>query len=162
MNQPSPHIRAIIFDFSRVILFPKDPGYQSGLNALHRSLHATDPDYEFLGHFRINTELLDMLRQIKLPMYVFTTGFVQEHRAVRSALQSVFKAVYSAEQLGVSKSEPATYRALCNKIGVAPEHALFVDDTAKNVEAARKAKLQAYRYTDNERLEQFFRKLKLT
>jgi hypothetical protein len=54
-------IKAIVFDFSRVLLFAKDPGYKDDLNPLHRKLLEQDASYPFLDYFYLNQELLHYL-----------------------------------------------------------------------------------------------------
>jgi HAD superfamily hydrolase (TIGR01549 family) len=152
--KPKPsHIKAIIFDFSRVILFPRDISYTGGLNALHKTLSSEDPSYPFFDHFRLNDDLLRSLKQIKhIPLFIFTTGYVQEVPAAKSSLDSIFKSVFSAERLGVSKSDPNTYKKLCNEIGVKPEEVLYIDDSDKNLEAAKEAGLLTHQFTTNKDL----------
>jgi HAD superfamily hydrolase (TIGR01549 family) len=161
MPSPNP-IEAIVFDFSRVILFPRDASYKASLNALHRQLLAEDPQYPFLDHFRLNTELLGCLKQITgPPLYILTSSVIQESPAVKQAIKQVFKAVYSAERLGVKKSEPSSYGRLCQELGAAPERVLFIDDSTGNIDAAKQAGLQTHRYHDNQELTAFLRASKL-
>jgi putative hydrolase of the HAD superfamily len=44
--------------------------------------------------------------------------------------------VYS-DEVGLAKPDPAIYRLTCERLGCAPEEALFVDDTQVCVEGAR-------------------------
>ena len=72
-------IRAIVFDFSRVLLFPKDSGYTGSLNERHRELSKRG-DYKLLEHFSLNEELLSYLDKIKgrYDLYVFTSETIQD------------------------------------------------------------------------------------
>jgi HAD superfamily hydrolase (TIGR01509 family) len=146
------HIQAIVFDFSRVLLFPADTGYLSGLNALHTTL-SKKPGYRFLDHFRLNTELLDHLNKIKdLPLYIFTSGYVQEAPTAQAAIERIFTAILSADKLGVDKSEPAAYKRLTMEIGADPGVVLFIDDSNANISAAKAAGLQTHHFTGNQEL----------
>ena len=49
------------------------------------------------------------------------------------------------------KPDPEIYRALCEKCNLIPEEALFVDDNAANIEAARKFGLHAIRFEGYEK-----------
>ena len=79
-------ITAIIFDFSRVLLFPKDKNYKGKLNALHREL-SKKPDYDVLENFEFNDELLSYLDKIKnkIDLYVFTTGIIQDSPKIKKS-----------------------------------------------------------------------------
>jgi putative hydrolase of the HAD superfamily len=44
--------------------------------------------------------------------------------------------VYSHEE-GVAKPDPRSYAIVCERLGVAPEHAVFVDDVPANIDGAR-------------------------
>ncbi|MBL8588756.1 MAG: HAD family phosphatase [Methylobacteriaceae bacterium] len=47
-------------------------------------------------------------------------------------------------EFGLQKPDPAIFRALCARLGVAPAEAVFVDDLAENVAGARAAGLSAH------------------
>jgi 2-haloacid dehalogenase/putative hydrolase of the HAD superfamily len=49
---------------------------------------------------------------------------------------------------GVMKPDPAIFTLTCERYGLAPAEALFVDDSARNVEAARAVGLRAHHFTD--------------
>jgi HAD superfamily hydrolase (TIGR01509 family) len=58
------------------------------------------------------------------------------------------RACVSAE-FGVRKPDPDVYRRCLGRLGVAPEAALFVDDSPANVAGACAAGLHGYDYTDS-------------
>ncbi len=72
-------IKAVVTDFSRVLLFPIDDSYIGGLNALNNKLLAENPQYSFWEYFRVNKELLDYYRELnsQVPVFVFTTETIQ-------------------------------------------------------------------------------------
>jgi len=55
--------------------------------------------------------------------------------------------VYSHEE-GVRKPEPRSYALVCERLGVAPARAVFVDDVAANVEGARAVGMQGVLFVD--------------
>lgn len=59
--------------------------------------------------------------------------------------QLVDDAVFSCD-VGVKKPDPAIFRLACERLGVEPREALFVDDQEPNVTAARATGLGAVRY----------------
>jgi FMN phosphatase YigB (HAD superfamily) len=55
---------------------------------------------------------------------------------------------YVSAEFGASKPDPDAYRSCLARLGVAPEAALFIDDSAANVAGARTAGLSGY-HADN-------------
>ena len=53
--------------------------------------------------------------------------------------------IYSCE-VGMVKPEAEIYQLCCQRLGYAPEQALFLDDKKPNVEGARRVGLEAYLY----------------
>jgi 2-haloacid dehalogenase/putative hydrolase of the HAD superfamily len=49
---------------------------------------------------------------------------------------------------GVMKPDPAIFRLTCARFGFAPGEALFVDDSDRNVEAARALGFHVHHFTD--------------
>lgn len=58
------------------------------------------------------------------------------------------KGVIASGLEGVMKPDPAIYRLTCERFGLAPGDLLFVDDSVRNVEAARAVGLHAHHFTD--------------
>jgi epoxide hydrolase-like predicted phosphatase len=57
--------------------------------------------------------------------------------------------VYSHE-VGMAKPDPRIYRLTCERLGVRPEHAVFLDDRAECVDGALQTGMRAILYEDNE------------
>jgi putative hydrolase of the HAD superfamily len=57
-------------------------------------------------------------------------------------------------ELGIAKPDPAIYIHTCERLGVAPEHTLFLDDKPENIEAAASVGLQAVLFHSVEQLRQ--------
>lgn len=55
-------------------------------------------------------------------------------------------------ELGIAKPDPAIYLHTCEKLGVQPSEALFLDDKPENVAAAQSTGLHALRFTTVEQL----------
>lgn len=70
-------ITNLLFDFSRVILFPKDEKYSGLLNDLYRKI--VSENAAFLDHYRFNNELLEFLKTLKnkFKLSIYTTDIVQ-------------------------------------------------------------------------------------
>jgi putative hydrolase of the HAD superfamily len=55
-------------------------------------------------------------------------------------------------ELGICKPDPAIYLHTCEKLRVAPQHALFLDDKPENIAAAEKVGLNAVLFDNIEQL----------
>ena len=60
----------------------------------------------------------------------------------------LFDLVVDSCEVGLRKPDPAIFRLTCDRLGVAPEAAVFLDDTRRHVEAARQFGLHAILVTD--------------
>ncbi|WP_448383324.1 HAD family hydrolase [Desulfosoma sp.] len=73
----------------------------------------------------------------------------------RWGLWHLFDVVFCSAEEGVRKPFPQAYRITLERLGVAPQRALFVDDTPENVEAARSLGMPSHCYRDPEALRAF-------
>lgn len=144
-------INTLLFDFSRVLIFPKDKAYKGDLNPLHAAL-SKNPGYNFLDHFELNTDLMDFLRGIKnkYGLYIFTSGSIQDAPEIQPEIREVFVKVYSAERIGYSKRDQASYQFIANDLHKRPDEILFVDDTTANIEPANAAGLETLLFTSTQ------------
>lgn len=151
------NIKAIISDFSRVILLPKDPQLQGSLNEYHKQ-NSTYEDYVFWDHFVLNNELLnyyEVLKQ-KFEIYLFTSGNIQETSEIRTKLFGKFEAIFKVEDDKIEKKFSEAYTKLAEKINRKPEEILYVDDLEVNIEAAKLSGMLTHQYIDNQTLMLFF------
>lgn len=146
-------ITTLLFDFSRVLLFSKDAEYKGMLNSLH-SENSKKPDYRFFDYFELNEELLDYLEKIKdrFSFYIFTTGTIQNVAEVRERTDPIFKRVFAAAEVKVSKKESEAYLKIAKEMGKNPNEILFIDDTKENVKAAKEAGLKTIHYHSNKQI----------
>ena len=144
-------VNTLLFDFSRVILFPKDKAYIGDLNPLHAELRK-NPGYRFLDYFELNTDLMRFLREIKskYELYIFTSGSIQDAPEIQPEIREVFAKVYSAERIGYSKRDPASYKFIADDLHKRPDEILFVDDTAANIQVAKTAGLETLLFTSTQ------------
>lgn len=143
-------IQAVVTDFSRVLLFPLDPSYSGGLNELNNRLLQSDPDYDFWSLFTLNEQLLGYYAALDLPVYVFTSETIQEHKAVVNKLQGAFSGIFSAKHLGVAKTDKQAYERLSIELGITTDGILYIDDNKDNVAAAKSAGCITVLYLSNE------------
>lgn len=142
--------KAILFDFSRVLLFPIDDGYFGSLNELHKQ-NLSDPNYSIVGHFKLNTDLLDYLKTVQVPLYILTSETIQDAPEFQEYL-TPFKKIYSAQKLGMNKKEVEVYKFIANDLGLETNEILFIDDSAENVKAAHEIGLKTIQYQSNEQV----------
>ncbi|MDO8452878.1 MAG: HAD-IA family hydrolase [bacterium] len=144
-------LNTIIFDFSRVLLFPKDPTFTGRLNDLYRE-KVNDLGFNFFDHFQLNQELLDYLETIRdMELYVFTSDTIQEDPSLTPHLQ-IFRKIYSSKKLNTQKTNPEAYKIVLEDMKKSSEEVLFIDDTQANIDGAKEAGLQTILYTSNEQL----------
>lgn len=143
-------ISTLLFDFSRVLLDVKDKNYTGLLNDLHRK-KSKHPDYNFFDYFGLNVELLNFLDQLKgkYPLYIFTSGSVQNVPVVRKRLDQIFRKIYSSEELGLNKKDPQSYLIIAKDLNKNPNEILFTDDQLENIQAAEAANLLTIHFDSN-------------
>lgn len=98
--------------------------------------------------------LVEELAAAGIPLYGLSNmphGFLAELTARFPELGHLGTTVVSAE-LGVLKPDPAVYLALIERTGLRPEATLFIDDSAKNVEAARQLGFHTHHFAGAEGL----------
>ena len=143
-------MRALITDFSRVLLFPKDDSFKSGLNALNNQLLDVNPDYDFWQYFKLNYDLLEYYKSLDLPVYMFTSETIQDHPALKEVFKGIFKDIFSAKKLGLSKKEAESYIRLAKVLGHNQNEIFYIDDNYDNFTAAKKAGCKAILYKSND------------
>ena len=130
-------IRVLLFDFARVLLFPKDNNYSGKLNDLYKAVKDNN-SFDFESNFHFNEELLEYLRNIKgeFRLVMFTSENIQEDPVVKEKLNGIFEEVISAKELFLSKSDPKVYGLITSKLGCSADEILFVDDSKENIRSA--------------------------
>lgn len=142
-------IKAIVSDFSKVILSCKDKKLDK-TNILHEEL-IKKGDYPFWEYFVLNQELLNFYEKIgkEFPIYIFTTRYIQEYPPCAKKLEPYFQKTFIADQLNLKKSTPESYLQIAKLLELLPEEILFIDDTEKNIQAAESANLKTIRHKNN-------------
>ncbi|MBI3379480.1 HAD hydrolase-like protein [Candidatus Gottesmanbacteria bacterium] len=143
-------ISTLLFDFARVLIYPKDKSCKGKLNDLYRNL-MRGKTFQFFEHFEFNEELLLYLHTIKnqYGLYMFTSGIIQNVTGVRGKLDKVFKKIYSAEELNLNKKDPQSYLFIAKDLNKNPGEILFTDDQLEFINAAENAKLVTIHFQSN-------------
>jgi len=108
--------------------------FDRGWNAIYEPAH--DGMAELLARLRDHTRLAALTN---------TNVIHQREYRVRYAPElGHFEQVFASHELGLRKPEAACFGAVLERLGVAAEHTVFVDDHPENVEAARAVGLDAF------------------
>jgi len=99
-------------------------------------------------------ELLAELRAAGMPLYALTNWSAETFVIARErfAFLSWFDGVLVSGEERMIKPDPAFFRLLQERFGLAPEATFYVDDAEANVAAARALGLDAVRFTGPEQL----------
>ena len=143
-------IKVLLFDFARVLLFPKDENYSGKLNDLYKTVK-DEKHFNFEDVFYFNEELLDYLRTVKdkYKLVMFTSETIQDDLAVVEKLDGIFENIFSAKEMGFAKTDPEAYRFIVSKLQCNPNEILFIDDSVENVNSAKITGMKTHLFTDN-------------
>jgi putative hydrolase of the HAD superfamily len=102
-----------------------------------------------------NPPMIDLMGELKASGYrmAMLTNNVREWEPLwRSMLpvDEIFETVVDSGFVGCRKPESRIYAITLERIGIAPESCLFVDDVEVNCEGARRAGINAVHFRDNE------------
>ena len=105
---------------------------------------------EYLG--TPNVELIAWFRELR-PRYrtgIISNSFVgaREREQERYGFADLTDTVVYSHEVGVSKPDPRIYRLASERLAVAPEDMIFLDDVEENVDGARALGIRAVQFTD--------------
>lgn len=89
-------------------------------------------------------------RVVALTNATDTIGFELE----RDGLAGVFDEVYASAAIGVAKPDDGAFTHVLDREGLAANDAIFVDDSARNIEAATVLGMQAFVFESAQQVEQ--------
>lgn len=143
----------LLFDFSKVLLFPRDDNYTGSLNTLYKE-QVSQLNFNFFDYFKLNTVLLDYLKQHQneMELYMFTSESIQNAPELQPYIKPVFKQIFSALDMPYSKKENKAYVEIANMLNASPSEITFIDDSAENINAAKIAGLNTIQFVANEDL----------
>ena len=105
---------------------------------------------QFWGGDRLDTELVAYIRQLRRS---YKTGLLSNAFSdLRQVVTEVwdfadaFDEMIISAEVGLVKPDPRIYRLALDRLGVAPEEAVFIDDLLRNVEGARAVKMNAIHF----------------
>jgi 2-haloacid dehalogenase len=132
-------------------LIAKHPGERARIEAYHaRWIEMIS------GPIPGTVALLEGLAERKVPLYAITNWAAETFAIVRSdpayAFLDLFREIFVSGELRMIKPEPAIFRHALRAIGREPGECLFIDDNAKNVEAAAALGFATHRFTSPDAL----------
>jgi epoxide hydrolase-like predicted phosphatase len=109
----------------------------------------------YFRHLQPNDRLIDYMRGLRERGYrlAICTNNVREWEARWRAMlpvDEIFDVVVDSAFVGSRKPEPRIYQITLERLGTAPEAALFVDDVEINCQAARELGIQAIHFRDTD------------
>ena len=96
-------------------------------------------------------ELVAELAAAGVPLFAITNfshEFWPPFRAREAALFAPFRDIVVSGDEKLHKPDPAIYRLALARFGLAPQHALFVDDNAANIASARALGIHTHLFVD--------------
>ena len=90
--------------------------------------------------------LIDRADAAGIPVAVLSNSAQQMTvmKVRRLGLEGRFAEVFSSDQLGVGKPDPAAYRAVCARLGSAPALVGYVDDHLRDARGASRVGMQSF------------------
>ena len=125
-----------------------DVGYQLGIEG--ETLQEFRHDY-FSGDV-LDMQLIGLIRRLRPK---FKTALLSnaspylEKELDECGVTDVFDVIIISGIVGVQKPDPAIYRIILERLGVAPDEALFVDDLENNIHAAQELGIHTVHFQEN-------------
>ncbi len=139
------HDGGVSFAENRARLLPQHPEYAEAIEAWESRW------WEMFSGAILETEAaIETLHERGVPQYGLSNV---SHETVEGtmALSSAFRrlaGVIASGLEGVMKPDPAIFHLACHRFGHAPKDILFVDDSARNIDAARDLGFDVHHFTD--------------
>jgi len=109
---------------------------------------------DMFGADELDSELIDYIRcrRQKYKTALLSNASAGLERRLRDDLHidDCFDVIVISALVGIMKPDPAIYHLVLRKLGVAPEEAVFIDDSPENVAGAAAVGIHAIRFTTRE------------
>jgi epoxide hydrolase-like predicted phosphatase len=100
-----------------------------------------------------NTELIEHFRDLRSRVRtgILSNSFVgaRERERERYGFEDMTDVIVYSHESGTAKPDPAIYRLVCERLGVEPQGAVFVDDHERAVDGARAIGMHGVLFRDN-------------
>lgn len=102
----------------------------------------------YLDSYKIYPEMLELAKILKknykTAVLSNSTEEMMAHIVETHGLKNCFTEMFFSNQMGLMKPENKAYEFALKKLGALPEETIFTDDSATNVEAAKKMGINAF------------------
>lgn len=160
-------LRTVISDFSRTLIFPKNPISFIELNEIHKNEVAkarnknvyalnredfilTERLYPAEEFFELNYPLLNLYKKLKeknITLVIFTNSYIPTHPDLAEDL-SFFDQIINVHDIGdhISKKDTQSYRMLCDKYNIIDSESIFIDDDLACIKAAEQQNIHTFQF----------------
>ena len=121
-------------------------GTEIDMESYARFWRSTAPGVHWMVVHKIR-ELKD--RGLRLGLLTNNVKEFGEHWRTMFPLDELFEEVVDSSHVGMRKPERGIYELTCQRMGIVPTEAVFIDDNADNVAAARAYGMQAVHFGEN-------------
>jgi 2-haloacid dehalogenase len=103
------------------------------------------------GEISENVRILEDLSAANVPLFAITNFSREKFELAKAHHQffRLFNGIVVSGDVGLLKPDPRIFDAFFRSYGFAAAECIFIDDSAANIEAARKLGMDAIHYTDN-------------
>ncbi|HRF28963.1 MAG TPA: HAD family phosphatase [Candidatus Saccharibacteria bacterium] len=106
---------------------------------LYKDLHRNEELFNFIGELK---------SQYKIGLLSNTGAGSAEQFFPKEEAEKYFDDIVLSYEVNLVKPDPAIFTFAAERLGVKPSQCIFVDDSAKNCEAAKSTGMRAIVYTD--------------
>jgi putative hydrolase of the HAD superfamily len=114
-------------------------------------------DYKkaYVKHQKINKKIQKLIKNLKKNYNLFCltdTNDMHLEINLENGLFSDFKKVYASCETGVKKPYKKAFKVVIKDAKIKPEETIFIDDTKKNIDSAKKLKFNTILFKNNNQL----------
>ncbi|RYF29400.1 MAG: HAD family phosphatase [Chloroflexi bacterium] len=110
----------------------------------------------FAKNLEAHVKIMQLVKELGLSDYqlVVLSNTIEAHaKALRAAgIYDDFDQLFLSHEVGLRKPDPEIYKYVLNSLDVIPEATLFIDDDAKNVEAAKALGMNGIVFTNEDQV----------
>jgi putative hydrolase of the HAD superfamily len=103
-------------------------------------------------HWEVVHRIRELRGTVKLGLLTNNVKEFGEHWRSTFPIDELFEVIVDSSHVGMRKPDPEIYLLTCSQLGVEPVEAVFVDDNADNVAAARALGMETVHFGDDPRV----------
>ena len=103
-------------------------------------------------HWQVVHKIRDLRGQVRLGLLTNNVKEFGEHWRSTFPIDDLFEVIVDSSHVGMRKPDPEIYLLTCRQLDVDPREAVFVDDNADNVAAARALGMETVHFGDDPRV----------